>query len=56
MESHDSPEIPDRRETSDIRGLPSGAAAAAAAAAGIVAAVVHVLQVFVAVETDVDAW
>ena len=24
MESNDSPEIPDRRETSDIPGLPSG--------------------------------
>ena len=27
MESNDSPEIPDRGETSDIPGLPSGAAA-----------------------------
>ena len=25
MESNDGPEIPDRGETSDIRGLPSGA-------------------------------
>ena len=25
MESNDSPEIPDREETSDIPGLPSGA-------------------------------
>ena len=27
MESNDSPEIPDRGETSDIPGFPSGAAA-----------------------------
>ena len=56
MESNDSPEIPDRGETSDIPGLPSGTAAVEATTAVVVvvaAATTAVVVVAVAIAVEI---